>query len=522
MALTIRFSNDTKKFTIGSTNSGQSGTLRISFNDVVFYDNFGGGTNDIVAGAANTNPSIKTDTAGNIAKGVYKFEFDTDASGTANETELVDFLINPLSFCLDLSYDCFLPNITATDSTSYATVSNATVSSASRTLSLIYPNGSGVATQTASAADTTTQLTLSKSDLWTEAYQSTVTGNVLYSVTDSRAAYSDFTYYEEIDAYDTTTVVCNNDLCDIYCCLNGLYEKIVSYTNNNRDTNNLKTDYMYASSLIAQYREAIQCNKTSSAASLLSKIKEVLNCDGCGCDDCNDEAPKRVYGVGNASGGGTALSVTDGTTTVADTSTLSFSDVWFDVTNPISGEAAVNFSGASATALIASASTSLTQSTANSSSISSISSTVSTNSSNISSLSGNVTTLLTNYNIVEYEITGFDSLATTPELVLSVPANRAIIVHSAILKFADTIGTPSTSPRIYLHTSSAYSTNTELAQTALNSANVLGVGEYAQFSDTIGSNRRHVLGEDLYVSASTDPTDWTPGTAILTVCYAIN
>lgn len=343
MALTILFDNSTKKFSVGTTSSADTGDLRIYYNGTQFYDNWGGATNDIVSGSANSAPSIPLTSDGNIKKGVYKFEYKESGSLTLTESAETSFVLDPVKECIDLSYDCFTPTLSAADSTSYNIDNSAVVDSITRTLTAKYPTGSSqpdVVASASGASSSAETLSINSDNLWTGAYNITLVGEVTYTV--SPTGYSAYTYYEEINGYDSIIAECNNDLCDIYCCLNGLFEKLTYAQNKNRDQyDSLLSQYNYATSLLSQYKTAVECGKTTGLDTLIAKMKDVLNCDGCGCQECNDEPSKRVYGIGSSNA--SSITVTDGTTTVTDVSQITVSGA--SVTNEGAGEAKITVSG---------------------------------------------------------------------------------------------------------------------------------------------------------------------------------
>jgi hypothetical protein len=300
MAISVKFIKNTTSAQIAVTAGvGDTGKLQIQFNGADIYNNLSGSFNDISAGAYGvTQPiSLPLDSSGNIPKGVYYVNFV--ASAGVSDTSTVNFTLDQLLPCLESTYDCYTPNFLVQDKTGYSNFGG-TVASASRSLNLTYPTGSAASPVLVTAADVTSNLYIDTNVVWTGAMQSTMSYDVTYTIA-AIASYDSYTYQQIGVAYDVELVECDNSLCDIYCCIEGLRKKVVAAQSKNRSYYaELLSEYTYVGSLVTQYKEAVSCKKYEDLPKIYEQIKLVAGCEECDCG-CDSEDTKQLLGIGGTS-----------------------------------------------------------------------------------------------------------------------------------------------------------------------------------------------------------------------------
>jgi hypothetical protein len=300
MAISVKFIKNTTSAQIAVTAGvGDTGKLQIQFNGADIYNNLAGSFNDISAGAYGvTQPiSLPLDSSGNIAKGVYYVNFV--ASAGVSDTSTVNFTLDQLLPCLESNYDCYTPNFIVQDKTGYSNFGG-TVASASRSLNLTYPAGSSTPPVLVTVADVTSSLYIDTNIVWTGAMQSTMSYDVTYTI-PALGAYDSYTYQQIGVAYDVELVECDNSLCDIYCCIEGLRKKVVAAQSKNRSYYaELLSEYTYVGSLVTQYKEAVSCKKYEDLPKIYEQIKLVSGCEECDCG-CDSEDTKQLLGIGGTS-----------------------------------------------------------------------------------------------------------------------------------------------------------------------------------------------------------------------------
>lgn len=301
MAISVKLlrtgTNTAQNTFVVTAGSGDSGKLQIQYNDSDIYNNLSGSTSDILSGASNTTITIPLDSNENIQKGKYYFNFVADVG--SSDTHTANFQIDARDPVLASEADVYAPSFRVDDDTPY-TVDNGTVSAASRSLTLQYPAGSSQSNLSASAADTTTALYISTSNLWTGAMQTTLSYDVTYTIA-ATTGYDTFTYQESGTGYDSETIDPDNALCDVYDCIENLRQQVVDAATKQRSNYaQLLSNYTYTCSLGLQFREAVTCGKTAALDDIIAKIKALTNCQGTSAQD--PSAPSRkVYGIGGSS-----------------------------------------------------------------------------------------------------------------------------------------------------------------------------------------------------------------------------
>lgn len=301
MAISVKLlrtgTNTTQNTFVVTAGSGDSGKLQIQYNDSDIYNNLSGTTSDILSGASNTTINIPLDSSENIPKGKYYFNFVADVG--SSDTHTINFQIDARDPLLASEADVYAPSFRVDDDTPYI-VDNGTVSVASRSLTLQYPAGSGQPNLSATAADTTTALYITTSNLWTGAMQTTLSYDVTYTIA-ATTGYDTFTYQESGVGYDSETIDPDNALCDVYDCIENLRQQVVDAATKQRSNYaQLLSNYTYTCSLALQFREAVTCDKTAALDDIIAKIKALTNCQGTSAQD--PSAPsRRVYGIGGSS-----------------------------------------------------------------------------------------------------------------------------------------------------------------------------------------------------------------------------
>lgn len=301
MAISVKLlrtgTNTTQNTFVVTAGSGDSGKLQIQYNDSDIYNNLSGSTSDIVNGASDTTITIPLDSNNNIQKGKYYFNFVADVG--SSDTHTINFQIDARDPVLASEADVYAPSFRVDDDTPY-TVDNGTVSAATRSLTLQYPAGSSQPNLSASAADTTTALYISTSNLWTGAMQTTLSYDVTYTIA-ATTGYDTFTYQESGTGYDSETINPDNALCDVYDCIENLRQQVVDAATKQRSNYaQLLSNYTYTCSLGLQFREAVTCSKTAALDDIIAQIKALTNCQGTSAQD--PSAPsRRVYGIGGSS-----------------------------------------------------------------------------------------------------------------------------------------------------------------------------------------------------------------------------
>ena len=301
MAISVKLlrtgTNTTQNTFVVTAATGDSGKLQIQYNDSDIYNNLSGSTSDILSGASNTTITIPLDSNDNIQKGKYYFNFVADVG--VSDTHTINFQIDARDPLLASEADVYAPSFRVDDNTPY-TVNNGTVSAASRSLTLQYPAGSNQANISTSAANTTTALYITTSNVWTGAMQTTLSYDVTYTIA-ATTGYDTFTYQESGIGYDSETIDPDTALCDVYDCIENLRQQVVDAATLQRSNYaQLLSNYTYTCSLALQFREAVTCSKTAALDDIIAKIKALTNCQGTSAQD--PSAPsRRVYGIGGSS-----------------------------------------------------------------------------------------------------------------------------------------------------------------------------------------------------------------------------
>jgi hypothetical protein len=280
-----------------SAGAGDSGKLQIQYNSSDIYNNLSGASVDISSGSAATTIEIPLNsTTKEIPDGEYYFNFVASVGTSATAT--INFQAPARTPLLESEADIYAPSFRVNDSTGY-TLSNGTVSAATRSLTLQYPAGSLQANLSAAASDTTTSLYISTANVWTGAMQTTLAYDVTYTVA-ATTGYDTFTYQESGIGYNSLEIQPDNALCDLYDCIETLRQKVANAASKKRSNyQDLLSEYTYTLSLATQYREAVNCGDTTALNAIIAQMKYNMQCNGAS-STATSSASRKVYGLSGA------------------------------------------------------------------------------------------------------------------------------------------------------------------------------------------------------------------------------
>ncbi len=139
------------------------------------------------------------------------------------------------------------------------------------------------------------------------------------------------TLSDSFSSSDSINVDCDNNLCDVFCCINTVFGEYMKYKCTNKTLADLALErYTIITSHLASLRTAYECGDSAAITSLTAQIKEVSQCDDdCGCTS-GDPIP--ITGTGSSAGstsvvadGGTGVNVTTSVNGNETTYTLNLS-----------------------------------------------------------------------------------------------------------------------------------------------------------------------------------------------------
>lgn len=303
MALSVTFNRTDNTFRVSAA-SGDTGKLRIQYNQSDIYNNLSGAAADITAGA-ETSIAIPL-VSGNIPAGVYRFDFDASAGSSYDIA--CNFQIADISPVLTETIDTLAPSFRVDDDTDYS-IDNGTISSASRTLTVSYPAGTPttVSDLSATAADITTDLYASTFLLYEGVMQTDLQAVLTYTIAtttgytvQSGVTRQGFDYTTTVSGYSQSPQLRNNEIDDLYTCLETLREKVATAELNDRASfSELKSDYAYAAGLLSQYKEALYVGNSGDLETLKLAIEKVTGCTTTDTTNTNS-TPERIFGLGLA------------------------------------------------------------------------------------------------------------------------------------------------------------------------------------------------------------------------------
>ena len=116
------------------------------------------------------------------------------------------------------------------------------------------------------------------------------------------------TLSDSFTSSDSINVDCENNLCDVFCCINTVFGEYMKYKCTNKTLADLALErYTIITSHLASLRTAYECGDASAVTKLTEQIKDVAQCnDEC---DCTTGDPILITGTGVSSGGGNIYNV---------------------------------------------------------------------------------------------------------------------------------------------------------------------------------------------------------------------
>jgi len=278
-----------------TADTGDTGQLQIQYNSSDIYNNLSGASVDISSGASATTITVPL-TSGEIPSGEYYFNFV--ASVGISDTATINFQVGSRNPEVPSDADIYAPSFRVDDDTNY-TVGNGTVSAATRSLTVQYPATSLQPNLSAAAANTTTDLYVTTSNVWTGSTQTTLVYDVTYTIA-ATTGYDTFTYQETGTGYNSLTLDPDNSISDIYDCLESLRQQVDNAASRKRSNYaDLLSNYTYALSLVTQFREAVVANKTAALDDILAEIRAITNCQGTSATNPSTQSTK-IYGIGGS------------------------------------------------------------------------------------------------------------------------------------------------------------------------------------------------------------------------------
>tara|TARA_R100001463_G_scaffold135376_1_gene198621 strand:- start:7566 stop:9407 length:1842 start_codon:yes stop_codon:yes gene_type:complete len=93
------------------------------------------------------------------------------------------------------------------------------------------------------------------------------------------------TLSDSFSSSDSINVDCDDNLCDVFCCINTVFGEYMKYKCTNKTLADLALErYTIITSHLASLRTAYECGDSAAITSLTAQIKEVSQCnDDCGC-----------------------------------------------------------------------------------------------------------------------------------------------------------------------------------------------------------------------------------------------
>jgi len=247
-------------------------------------------SNIFIAGNLNNQVPIQVPltAAGLPYNGSYTITYtvyDSNAVDTYTLVKTFELCHTSPTVSITQTVDCISPLFTSTDATVYTVDSIAPT--ISRTHTVYYPAGSaGIGSPTVGSGATIT------TNVFYTGNQSTqIASNLTYDLTDGVYV------YDEVSGGATVDVDCDNRMCDIFCCVITLYNKMNRYKGKNETLyQEYLSDFTQVMSMVILAREAWNCGKEDAVNAIVTNILDVADCEvGCGC---SDGEPVQVTGLG--------------------------------------------------------------------------------------------------------------------------------------------------------------------------------------------------------------------------------
>jgi len=203
----------------------------------------------------------------------YKFQLTDDAAAlyVLEAQNEYNYLFTDPSPSLDVDINCAKGTFTVQDDT-YLVVDNVSPSTTSREIKVTFPS------DISASAVTTSLANLVLTSFYTNTQQVDLSLTLTYSFTD-------YDVQVKVTKHVDADVECDSNLCEVYCCLKSLYDRMeYARTKNRADYDRLREQYQRANFLAELIKNAESCAKDSDINSLMESLKEITNCTGdCGC-----------------------------------------------------------------------------------------------------------------------------------------------------------------------------------------------------------------------------------------------
>tara|TARA_R110001599_G_scaffold66248_2_gene187222 strand:- start:24405 stop:26222 length:1818 start_codon:yes stop_codon:yes gene_type:complete len=171
-----------------------------------------------------------------------------------------------------------------------------------------------------------TQKTLDTSTFYSQTNEFLFKTKGYYEYTNGISISDSFSSSKEID------VDCDIRLCDIFCCINSLFNDYIKYKEaNNTTLAAIELErYVLATSHLASLRTAFECGDTAAVDNLVTQIKKVAQCNS-DCS-CSDGTPSIIGGLSGGGGSSSTSVVTSGGNGIDVSSSVSGSVTDFSLT----------------------------------------------------------------------------------------------------------------------------------------------------------------------------------------------
>jgi len=330
--VTFDYAASTKEFDFEDTTdySGQgvskavaAGVFKIVAPDgSVVYNNTNFGSPDIDPDTSLTFSGVPLPLMGDgsVMQGDYVFTYTVQVAGgsisqsyTVPRSKTVTLNYSEPTIDLDITVDCNLPLLTSTDNTSYA-VNGITPTINSRDHRIQYPAVANKAEIDGGDSKTVTTSTVYVVKNQNLQYTSTITTLVTYSLG------GDAFIYDSISGATRADVACDPNLCDVYCGIHTLWDKLQAAKGTAREEV-LREKFEYVCAIAFAASQAIRCGKSADVSEYLVQIKKIGQFDdGCGCSNGEPVLVQGLNGNGqtfvvDAGGGIDVTVVTAGGTT---------------------------------------------------------------------------------------------------------------------------------------------------------------------------------------------------------------
>jgi hypothetical protein len=302
----FELNNDPKNFNItddspfgaeGISLADVVGILRITGpNGAVVYENAGFATDDFSSPDIdhdvqlyNDLISLPLDVDGNVLVGSYTIEYKIEVIGATQPG--IYSLVKNYEYCyeapdvvISAKTDCFSSVLTGEDDTAYD-IEGATTTSLLRTFTAYAPPTSGL------PDSSTSNKVITVNPIATKTWTLEVSSDVQYDFTDGLCVIDTLTESIEHE------VICDINLCDIYCCIDKLYQRYArELCVNMNEAERIK--YTQLEPVIMRsvlFRMAIECGQNDKATTYYNEILSIAECEP-GCS-CADETPTQVVPV---------------------------------------------------------------------------------------------------------------------------------------------------------------------------------------------------------------------------------